>query len=310
MASSSNLTREGCPGYSFDLDDSRWLPYLHEHGYVVLKDILSPEDVDETKNLIWQDIEGAYSLSREDPSTWSKWKLPFHGIDASLAQTAGPWYVRGHPSVQRVFQTIWGTSSLITSMDAVILWRSDLQHDTEGLHLDQNPFTKPDLDCIQGMTPLLPVNEDIGGLEVVPFSHTPEAKSQFCEQNPDKARRGDFIIVDRSSSHCEGSLFLECNPGDLILWDSRTIHGGKVGPAAAGLREETPKLTRMSVTVAMTPREWASLEVQDRRRKGFNSGISFNHCPHEAGTSTGTFHAKRKRGYKKFQLTTSQLAVL
>jgi len=266
--------------------------------------------VDTAKDLIWQDIESAHCLSRHDPTTWNKWKLPYHGIVAPLAQTAGPWYVRGHPRIQRVFQTMWETSNLITSMDVVILWRSDLQHGTEGLHLDQNPFTKPNLDCVQGMVPLLPVNKDIGGLEVVPFSHTSKAKKQYCEQNPEIARRGDFILVDRSSSHCEGALLLECNPGDLILWDSRTIHGGTVGPKAAALLDEIPQLTRMSITVAMTPRDWASPEVQEKRRKGFESGISFNHCPHEAGTSTGTFHAKRKKGYREFQLTESQQAVL
>jgi len=300
--------------YSFPLnDDDSWLCFLRTNGYVVVKEVLSSQDVETVKDLIWQDIEGAYSsLSRQDPSTWSKWMLPVHGIVASLAQTAGPWYVRGHANVKRAFQKIWETPNLITSMDAVLLWRSDVFHDTEGLHLDQNPFMKPQLDCIQGMIPLLPVTQEIGGLEVVPFSHTSQAKEKFCEAYPEHEYTGDFVMVDETSIHCRGVTLLECEPGDLILWDSRTIHGGTVGPEGACVQdtEMLPHVTRMSITVAMTPRDWAKSEVQEVRRNCFQRGNAMNHCPHEGGTSSGTIQAGRKKGYKSFQLTESQQAVL
>ena len=91
-----------------------------------------------------------------------------------------------------VFSKIWNTHELITSMDAIIawkLWQGYNPYDdiinlpprprTEGLHLDQNPFTKIDLDCVQGMMPLLPVTKEIGGLQVVPFSHTNKNKTKF-----------------------------------------------------------------------------------------------------------------------------------
>ena len=60
----------------------------------------------------------------------------------------------------------------------------------------------------------------------------------------------------------------------------------------------------------MTPRAWASEEVQQKRRDGFAAGLSFNHCPHEAGSSSGTIRTKRNPEFKEFSLSPAQLAVL
>ena len=102
--------------------------------------------------------------------------------------------------------------------------------------------------------------------------------------------------------------------GNLILWDSRTVHGGRVGTGNLSVNEysanskkhitcDTENIAQgetcindasripfvgLSVCVAMTPRSKATEEVLQARRDGFERGISFNHCPHEAGTSTGT----------------------
>jgi len=66
----------------------------------------------------------------------------------------------------------------------------------------------------------------------------------------------------------------------------------------------------MTCTVAMTPRAWASEKVQLARVEGQAAGLSFNHCPHEAGESTGTIHAKRRAGFREYELTAAQLEVL
>ena len=53
-------------------------------------------------------------------------------------------------------------------------------------------------------------------------------------------------------------------PGDLILWDSRLIHGGREGERREEGSEgegEKNELARCSVPVCMVPREWASKEV-------------------------------------------------
>mmetsp|Transcript_3006 Transcript_3006/g.6465 ORF Transcript_3006/g.6465 Transcript_3006/m.6465 type:complete len:337 (-) Transcript_3006:47-1057(-) len=315
-------------------DSSAWLRHLAERGYVVVQDAVPPVDVERALDLIWRDLEGGHGLRRSDPSTWPRGGLQNTGIVASLAQTAGPWHIRGCEGVQRAFAAIWDVRSedLITSMDAVLVWtpwwrkpdneRIGLNAEyggwarpsTEGLHLDQNPFDKPDLDCIQGMVPLLPVTPEVGGLEVVPFSHTPDAKERLKKDFPVLQRLGDWCPIGSRGSHTAGAFLIEANPGDLILWDARTIHGGRVGPGLPWGNDSsfTPptQLARISVTVSMTPRSKASEKVQKRRRKGFQAGRAFNHCPHEAGTSSGTIHATREEGYHKFELSKKQSMVL
>lgn len=318
--------------YSFELADSTWVTFLEKHGYVVVKSVVSEEDVSIAKSLLWDDLEGAEGISRNDPSTWTRrtWRLSRTGLVGSLAQTCGPWHIRGLPTIREVFQRIWREEDLIVSMDAAILWRpwwdshadSDWCPITEGLHLDQNPFSKPDLDCIQGMVPLLPVDASVGGLQVVPFSHTPETKAKFKTDNPHLDGMGDWCSLRPWDPAYQHARLLVADPGDLVLWDSRLIHGGVVGP---GRRDLPPpqsamegkegdigrvELARMTCTVAMTPRQWASSQVQEVRRQGFAAGHSFNHCPHEAGTSAGTIHATRKKGYRDLSLNDSQLGVL
>merc|ERR1712066_587650 len=139
-----------------------------------------------------------------------------------------------------------------------------------------------------------------------------EAKVQQKKQFPHLERRGDWCPLYRDEGD---ALLLLAEPGDLILWDSRTIHGGVVGTGDIGVSGEAlealpAELARLSVTVAMTPRSWASDLVQLARVKGFKKGENFNHSPHEAGTSTGTVPARPQRGFKPPELTPAQRSLL
>ena len=53
---------------------------------------------------------------------------------------------------------------------------------------------------------------------------------------------------------------VECDAGDLVLWDSRTVHGGKIcrQQNEEFMKERQNELVRIAVTVSMVPREWSS----------------------------------------------------
>jgi ectoine hydroxylase-related dioxygenase (phytanoyl-CoA dioxygenase family) len=196
-------------------------------------------------------------------------------------------------------------------MDCVLLWRpwwvdSKWKPSTEGLHLDQNPFNKPGLECIQGMVPLLPVTDASGGLQVVPDSNLEAAKVALKRAHPHLRNSGDWCPCDDYELQ-QKAILLHAEPGDLILWDGRTVHGGLVG---TGKCDDTTELARLSVTVNMTPRSWASDLVLQRRQQGFKKGENFNHVPHESGTSNGTVRAPIRRDFRPPQLTDAQLALL
>lgn len=275
--------------------------------------------------------------------------------------------MRAVPGVKAVFAKIWGTSDLIVSMDCVLLWRrwwhlagaasEALPPRSEGLHLDQNPVHKPDLECVQGMVPLLPVTPAVGGLQVVPHSHTLSAREALIQTCPRLCDLGDWCPLEELDvpiivSMKKDAILVEADAGDLILWDSRTVHGGWVGtgarpdttacaatgraaeaavgamtPTAAGTASDAAadaqradgadprdmvqaEVVRLACTVAMTPRARASSSVLHARRVGFATGRTFNHVPHEAGTSSGTVQSTAIGEYAPIELTQEQRALL
>lgn len=256
----------------------------------------------------------AHGAVRGAPETWGGIWLRATGLMAHFAQSTGAWWVRSLPRIRAAFEKMWATGDLIVSMDSVIAWRpwqldSSWLPQTEGLHIDQNPFNKPNLECVQGMMPFIDVTASSGGLEVVPRSHGAEARELLRQRY---RWGGDWCPLDRDDPMHRNSVLLLASAGDLILWDSRTVHGGAVGTGDGehlGDHGET-QLARLSVVVSMTPRSRASDEVQNLRRAGFEAGESFNHCPHEAGTSTGTIKRKLPRTCARVELSESQRALL
>lgn len=317
-AAPASAPAPGAEEYQISLDNpDAWLKHLRTHGYVVVRQAMSKEDVQTAKDLLWRDLKESFEVERQDVSTWGVLgPTNGPGIVAKIAQRWGAWHVRGSAGVKSVFASIWETSDLIVSMDCALVWlpwwikeaASTWKPDTEGLHLDQNPFTKPGLHCVQGMVPLLPVTRVTGGLQVVPGSHTDEAKEAQKRDYPHLAMRGDWCPLH--TDDIPGAKPLLAEPGDLILWDSRTIHGGLVGTGEAAEGTASDELARMSVAVSMTPRAWASEAVLKARRRGFQRMENFNHSPHEAGTSTGTIMARPKRGLQPIELTEEQRALL
>jgi len=198
-------------------------------------------------------------------------------------------------------------------MDAVLAWRPWRMNDhwkpvTEGLHLDQNPFSKPGFEVVQGMVPLYAVTTESGGLEVVPRSHTDAAKTQWKSRYPHMSLAGDWCPMHPNDPFYKQAVLLLAEAGDLVLWDSRTVHGGRVGSGKED--EKAVQLDRLSCTVSMTPAVRASTEVLRARTLGFLSGQCFNHTPHEAGTSSGTLIAKKNSKYKPPKLSAHQMALL
>lgn len=308
----------GQNGYTFDLaDEAAWLGHLRGKGYCVIRAVGSDEQVRTARDLLWESIrERDGGTVRGDPETWN-FSVKQSGLVPWLSQTAGAWAVRGWPGVKRAFAAVWETEELIVSMDAVIVWKpwwlkKGWRPMSEGLHLDQNPFHKVGLECVQGMVPLLPVTAATGGLRVVPGSNQDEDKEEFRQEHQHMKFSGDWCPCDDDYLQKRAALLHAC-PGDLILWDSRTVHGGFVGSGqgeGSGDGQRPAELARLAVTVAMTPRAWAGEHVLQRRLEGFRKGENFNHVPHEAGTSNGTVRAPVRRGFRPPELSEEQRALL
>jgi len=195
-------------------------------------------------------------------------------------------------------------------MDSLLLWRpwwhsKKWQPRTEGLHLDQNPFSKPGKMCVQGMVALYDVTRETGGLEVVPNSNLPEQKEKLKEVCNHFKTAGDFCKIGYTSPVVTERRLLLAKAGDLILWDSRTIHGGVLGSGKNRDDDKVAQLCRMSMTVCMVPKERASPEILEARREGFHKGYGFTHWPDEINISS-----YGSPGYTPIELTPEQLELL
>jgi len=298
--------------YRFALDDQGWVKYLDDNGYVVIKSVADPQQISTAIDLFWKHFEKTVEVDRNDISTWNRWSVDRRGIITSggVIQCEGAWYVRSLPKVKNAFSQIWKTDSLIVSMDSLLLWRpwwhsKSWRPRTEGLHIDQNPFTKPDKLCVQGMVALYDVTHETGGLEVVPKSHLPEQKEKLRELCPHFKTAGDFCMINSSSPVVTERKLLLAKAGDLILWDSRTIHGGLLGSGKDPDKDTVPQLCRMSQTVCMVPKERATPEVLEARREGFIKGYGFTHWPDEINVSSyGSLD------YKPIELNSDQSELL
>ena len=325
--------------YRFEQADERaWRAHLASEGYVVLASCLTRAECETADALLWDWLEGLGSgLQRAQPDTWRDSAWPGHArfgflMSRGAGHSAAAWYVRAHPNVVRAFEAIWGTADLLASLDAPIVWRpwwlqprdsasSDQtpmemwQPVVERLHCDQNPVTKPGFHCVQGMVPLQPVDCIRGGLQVVPRTCNDETQNYLRDHYPQLHTNGgdDWCELRADDPHIGRGILVEAQPGDLILWDSRTLHGGWVGRgpdegsarATMPTRGETqqqqqqqqppgavangcglPQLARASLLVCMTPRERADEDVLRSRLQAHNDGTTLTHWPHTYAAHT------------------------
>ena len=164
-------------------------------------------------------------------------------------------------------------------------------------------MTKPNRVCVQGIVNLLPADETTGGLMVIPDSH-----NRFHELLSVWKKMGNNSKIPTYHEILkEGyGLLIHAQPGDLMLWDSRTVHCNApsfVSPAPLH-QGETPNLLRMVSYICMTPLAFAENpdELIERRLDAFRYRLTTSHWPHEFQVMGGNV----SRGENSLDLTEYQ----
>jgi hypothetical protein len=218
------------------------------------------------------------SLLQNFPKSVEGGIQPFYGSGHSTLA----WFVRGHPHVRQVFASLHNCSSrdLLASLDGIILWPDPLHcesGDGEGMkisdagwfHVDQNPRHRPGREGVQGLVNLLPVSRATGGNTLVAHSHVlfpdhytardAHDASTFYEQRLDEVGSDDWLEIDPTDAVLldpSAILMLELGQGDVLLWDSRTVHCSyPPDPEVAAERTvpSTSGLLRAATLVNMVP---------------------------------------------------------
>ncbi|KAG8626803.1 hypothetical protein KVT40_005748 [Elsinoe batatas] len=177
--------------------------------------------------------------NRNDPSTVVEKHLPVINEKGMCAGYGLPhekftWDIRAEPGVVDAFAKVYDTEDLIVSFDAVNFTfpgRSDIKPNNPWPHQDQDP-TKPGFRCLQGLVNLLPNGQDDGGLIVCRGGHL--LSEDFHEDFKNEEDRIWAWTKEWYGFTDSGMKWLEnkglkwekvnAEPGDLIVWDSRTPH--------------------------------------------------------------------------------------
>jgi len=121
--------------------------------------------------------------------------------------------------------------------------------------------------------------------------------------------------LNENDKYIGTGILLEADPGDLILWDSRVIHGGLVGTGEKHAEDllDNPELARLSLTVCMAPTSKATPQVLKQRRMAVENGWGLTHWPYEfARNQFGNTNGSNIKNfkYKPPQLTPEQLKLV
>ncbi|KAL6910050.1 hypothetical protein GGI43DRAFT_419603 [Trichoderma evansii] len=210
------------------------------------------------------------SLDFEDLSTWRKAQLPVQ-TDKNTYENYGVvherfmWEARMEPGVLDAFSKIWGTDELLASFDSLNITLLNLK-------IARVPWP-------YGIINLSHAGPEDGSLVVIPGSHT--LVEEFFDTKTDPASwewRDNRYFNDKDMDWFRGHGLeprrVIAEPGDLILWDSRTIHWG-------GEPTEKSHTIRTVIYAAYAPATLATKEAITEKQKIFDANGATTHWPHD-----------------------------
>ncbi|KAH7323463.1 phytanoyl-CoA dioxygenase [Rhexocercosporidium sp. MPI-PUGE-AT-0058] len=266
-----------------------WREDLRLNGYAVVKNAI-PLDralAYQQKAFDWLKSFGT-DLDLNDHRTWVKENLPVQTkintfASYCVAHERFMWEARMEPGVLDAFATIWGTHELLASFDSLNVTfpnRTDVPRKPPWEHTDQSPLRRG-LQCVQGIINLSTSGPEDGGLVVYPKSHL--YRDEFYDSQTEETK-SSWTALDRymfDAKQLEWFAGKGIHPkkvcaevGDLILWDSRTIHyGSEPSPLSSTIRTV--------IYAAYTPAKLASADALRTKAEIFKEFGGTTHWPHD-----------------------------
>ncbi|ORY25045.1 hypothetical protein BCR39DRAFT_590309 [Naematelia encephala] len=265
-----------------------WRDELAVKGWTIVKGAVPRERALQYREEAFKWLESfPLGFDRNDTSTWKNEHLPvhmkggmFHGY--GFPHESFVWDLRQEDGIIDAFAKIWGSDELVTSFDAgsiMLPKRTDVADAGKWEHIDQSRHRRG-FYCCQGIANLNENGPDDGGLMVLTGS------SQLVEKYFDKfGRSGDrtwgpfdwygFSDAEQQWFFDQGCEWVKvcADPGDLILWDSRTMHYN-VRP--------TGERDRVCTYICMAPAKLLSDEDKLLRKEAFHLERGTTHVPFAA----------------------------
>ncbi|CAK7207207.1 hypothetical protein SEUCBS139899_010016 [Sporothrix eucalyptigena] len=274
-----------------------WRDDLLRDGYAVIKGAIPHERALQYADKMYALAESfGKGYDRADPATVHPDKLPVINEKGMLLNYGAchedfVWAVRSEPGVVDTFAHVYGTDDLIVSFDAInygFACRDNLPANKPWPHQDQDPDV-PGFRCLQGLVNLLPNGPNDGGLIVCRGGHL--SSKQFhddirgTEDRIPAWTREWYGYTEKGmkwlEEHGHEWIKVEAEPGDLLLWDSRTPH---YNVPAKG------KQDRLAIYTCFMPVADASQEDLLRKREAYEKRVGTTHWPNalHSGTNVAT----------------------
>ena len=241
--------------------------YLHEFGYVVIPNILSPDEVTKAKDMFY-----VWYSNLENIQTLHK-KINPHGIFKyhQAGHQEHAWYIRTRDNVQKPFKQFYNTDDLIVSFDGSCYLSDTFNKSKDNcwIHTDQAPCLTG-FQCLQGFVSL--TNNINSTLVVYEGSHKLH-QQYFEERNIRHKVNWNKIDPDYLATISDKKRVLQVPAGSLVLWDSRTFHQNQYGSPHC---EE-----RIVQYVCYLPKAHPknTKAMQSKRRKYFEEKRTTSHWP-------------------------------
>ena len=206
----------------FNLIIDNYIKELKIKGYVIIPNILTISEIDKAKELFYKWKNTIPNHDKIHPEINPHGIYKFH----QAGHQEHAWYLRTRKKIIKVFKQIWNTEELVTSFDGSCYISSDCnKKDKIWTHTDQAPNSKG-LKCYQSFVSLTKNKERT--LIVYEGSHNLH-EEYFKLNNINSNKNWQLIDHDYLEKIKDTKKILNVNPGDLVIWDSRTFHQNQYG---------------------------------------------------------------------------------
>jgi len=224
-------------------ENTSFQTFFDRYGFVVIRDVLSAEDVSRTTADIFTTAGFADSRPPTLEALDTKYKN-WDGVSGSHYNTKKgfltnenpmsevAWANRISPALYHVNKQLFGRDDLVVKVDRYGLMRPtrfgpDVIRETwetsgQWIHWDMNPWEEPDFARIQAVLAISDHRLDTGGFHCVPgFCRHWQAWAQANMAFTDAG----LVTVPEGDSMRPHLQKIPMRAGSVVLWDSRTPHG-------------------------------------------------------------------------------------
>jgi hypothetical protein len=216
-------------GYSIDVKETELVDTMNKYGLVVIN-VLDEKACDKTVSAMWEEMNVKGKLDQKDSKTWETCNFPHptsRFLSYNFALHLQAWENRVNPKVVNVFEILYGTKNIVTTVDYWGLkrgthfeWgtRPEWRDPALRLHWDMNIYNYK-RGLYQGLIALVDCDYQVGSFAAVPGCHkyfdewrvkntsinnlkVPENDEMQKHIQKIWLRKGCIVVWERSTAHC------------------------------------------------------------------------------------------------------------